>query len=149
MSDCFYSSAEHLDLHGLTHSFPTRRSSDLASPRAGSMSRLKALPVLPASGGLTTPSRKYRELFPPRSTLRRSGRVSSCWAAPRSRAPCWAQSRRRVTPHRSRTEPLPQHRTRRKRPTRSAGFDRKSVVEGKSVSVRVDLGGRRYIKKKK
>src|SRR3546814_18772304 len=30
------------------------------------------------------------------------------------------------------------------------GFqDRKSVVEGKSVSVRVDLGGRRLIKKKK
>src|SRR3546814_14665707 len=31
---------------------------------------------------------------------------------------------------------------------RRAG-DRKSVVEGKSVSVRVDLGGRRSIKKKK
>src|SRR3546814_14278306 len=33
-----------------------------------------------------------------------------------------------------------------------AGFrdlDRKSVVKGKSVSVRVDLGGRRIIKKKK
>src|SRR3546814_15299448 len=29
------------------------------------------------------------------------------------------------------------------------GIDRKSVVEGKSVSVRVDLGGRRSIKKKK
>src|SRR3546814_15844207 len=29
------------------------------------------------------------------------------------------------------------------------GTDRKSVVEGKSVSVRVDLGGRRIIKKKK
>src|SRR3546814_15417372 len=28
-----------------------------------------------------------------------------------------------------------------------AGGDRKSVVEGKSVSVRVDLGGRRIIKK--
>src|SRR3546814_12368174 len=28
-------------------------------------------------------------------------------------------------------------------------LDRKSVVEGKSVSVRVDLGGRRIIKKKK
>src|SRR3546814_13493136 len=28
------------------------------------------------------------------------------------------------------------------------GQDRKSVVEGKSVSVRVDLGGRRIIKKK-
>src|SRR3546814_16724102 len=27
--------------------------------------------------------------------------------------------------------------------------DRKSVVEGKSVSVRVDLGGRRFFKKKK
>src|SRR3546814_12744583 len=30
----------------------------------------------------------------------------------------------------------------------AAGGDRKSVVEGKSVSVRVDLGGRRIIKKK-
>src|SRR3546814_17383890 len=29
------------------------------------------------------------------------------------------------------------------------GIDRKSVVKGKSVSVRVDLGGRRIIKKKK
>src|SRR3546814_18745685 len=29
-----------------------------------------------------------------------------------------------------------------------AGRDRKSVVSGKSVSVRVDLGGRRIIKKK-
>src|SRR3546814_12685506 len=28
-------------------------------------------------------------------------------------------------------------------------IDRKSVVEGKSVSVRVDLGGRRVVKKKK
>src|SRR3546814_11347665 len=31
---------------------------------------------------------------------------------------------------------------------RTAG-DRKSVVSGKSVSVRVDLGGRRFIKKKR
>src|SRR3546814_12115183 len=31
---------------------------------------------------------------------------------------------------------------------RSSKRDRKSVVEGKSVSVRVDLGGRRIIKKK-
>src|SRR3546814_15846906 len=30
-----------------------------------------------------------------------------------------------------------------------ATIDRKSVVEGKSVSVRVDLGGRRILKKKK
>src|SRR3546814_13973795 len=32
--------------------------------------------------------------------------------------------------------------------TRGAARDRKSVVKGKSVSVRVDLGGRRIIKKK-
>src|SRR3546814_19421055 len=32
---------------------------------------------------------------------------------------------------------------------RSAAIDRKSVVKGKSVSVRVDLGGRSNIKKKK
>src|SRR3546814_14869921 len=32
---------------------------------------------------------------------------------------------------------------------RHAGADRKSVVSGKSVSVRVDLGGRRVIKKNK
>src|SRR3546814_18203284 len=31
----------------------------------------------------------------------------------------------------------------------AGGRDRKSVVSGKSVSVRVDLGGRRFIKKKK
>src|SRR3546814_20421231 len=33
-------------------------------------------------------------------------------------------------------------------PTGLAAIDRKSVVEGKSVSVRVDLGGRRILKKK-
>src|SRR3546814_15211063 len=33
--------------------------------------------------------------------------------------------------------------------TRSRAIDRKSVVSGKSVSVRVDIGGRRIIKKKK
>src|SRR3546814_14997452 len=32
--------------------------------------------------------------------------------------------------------------------TRADAGDRKSVVQGKSVSVRVDLGGRRIIKKK-
>src|SRR3546814_19039047 len=34
-------------------------------------------------------------------------------------------------------------------PPASVKIDRKSVVSGKSVSVRVDLGGRRRIKKKK
>src|SRR3546814_17052827 len=32
--------------------------------------------------------------------------------------------------------------------TMNDGIDRKSVVQGKSGSVRLDLGGRRYIKKK-
>src|SRR3546814_17499167 len=36
----------------------------------------------------------------------------------------------------------------RRLPADRRGPDRKSVVEGKSVSVRVDLGGRRSIKKK-
>src|SRR3546814_11100269 len=35
------------------------------------------------------------------------------------------------------------------RPSRCMSADRKSVVEGKSVSVSVDLGGRRIIKKQK
>src|SRR3546814_11594755 len=38
---------------------------------------------------------------------------------------------------------------RRDEETEADHRDRKSVVEGKSVSVRVDLGGRRIIKKKK
>src|SRR3546814_1430433 len=40
-------------------------------------------------------------------------------------------------------DPQPDH------PDRSRPGDRKSVVSGKSVSVRVDLGGRRIIKNKK
>src|SRR3546814_20556429 len=38
--------------------------------------------------------------------------------------------------------------TRPVRPSFQRGTDRKSVVQGKSVSVRVDLGGRRSIHKK-
>src|SRR3546814_13121501 len=46
--------------------------------------------------------------------------------------------------------PVDQHLMHRAaRPWSAKIGDRKSVVEGKSVSVRVDLGGRRIIKKKK
>src|SRR3546814_13180483 len=49
--------------------------------------------------------------------------------------------------------PVPLHLTsvavRRRRGRLGRWRDRKSVVSGKSVSVRVDLGGRRIIKKKK
>src|SRR3546814_19417737 len=53
------------------------------------------------------------------------------------------------------SEPVKDNHQSRGRPFAAVGYwpkksvDRKSVVEGKSVSVRVDLGGRRYIKKKK
>src|SRR3546814_20458551 len=40
------------------------------------------------------------------------------------------------------------YRTLPRRPRFTMARDRKSVVEGKSASVRVDLGGRRFIKKK-
>src|SRR3546814_12815791 len=39
--------------------------------------------------------------------------------------------------------------TRRRQPYNNLLRDRKSVVQGKSVSVRVDLGGRRIIQKKR
>src|SRR3546814_14408881 len=62
----------------------------------------------------------------------------------------WRQGRgrqHRQWRHRRRQRrPRPRHRGRQWR--RPPG-DRKSVVSGKSVSVRVDLGGRRIIKKKK
>src|SRR3546814_17554584 len=41
-----------------------------------------------------------------------------------------------------------EHRSGSNTPQDCDGLDRKSVVKGKSVSVRVDLGGRRIIKKK-
>src|SRR3546814_16726442 len=60
----------------------------------------------------------------------------------RSRAPSGpAPRRQRLAVRQSR----PHFGTRRGRPT---PLDRKSVVSGKRVSVRVDLGGRRSIKKK-
>src|SRR3546814_19435382 len=73
-------------------------------------------------------------------------------ASSNSRAACAFQARQR---------PPVARRGKRRRPRRQAPaakpgvkpggehLDRKSVVEGKSVSVRVDLGGRRIIKKTK
>src|SRR3546814_21023197 len=50
-----------------------------------------------------------------------------------------------LTPPENAEEEAPKPRRR----TRRAQGDRKSVVEGKSVSVRVDLGGGRIVKKQK
>src|SRR3546814_18175154 len=52
------------------------------------------------------------------------------------------RARNAATPRRSSVFPPPRP------PQREPGQDRKSVVSGKSVSVRVDLGGGRIIKKK-
>src|SRR3546814_13689620 len=67
--------------------------------------------------------------------------------------PPFRSRRLRRRQHRDRQEP---QRRQEQRPPRVLGgmgqrapADRKSVVKGKSVSVRVDLGGRRIIKKKK
>src|SRR3546814_17216042 len=51
----------------------------------------------------------------------------------------------RVETKRSKSGPAPSSQD----AARAESLDRKSVVEGKSGSVRVDLGGRRSIKKKK
>src|SRR3546814_13403281 len=63
---------------------------------------------------------------------------------------CWAYVRRAV--HREhvaiRQQVVENREHRLLDLARIDGADRKSVVEGKSVSVRVDLGGRRIIKKK-
>src|SRR3546814_12589572 len=74
-----------------------------------------------------------------RDDSERNSHVGSCnrWRAMRRNHPC-PYCRRAVSQPPSPAGLLP---------PRAA--DRKSVVEGKRVSVRVDLGGRRAIKKKK
>src|SRR3546814_19791527 len=77
----------------------------------------------------------------PISPARSAGRWSMhrpAWRARGSRAPAGARA--------GRGGPAPARA--RRAPARSDGRDRKRVVEGKSVSVREDLGGRRIIKKK-
>src|SRR3546814_10937129 len=55
---------------------------------------------------------------------------------------------RPTAPGRARGRPGRRARRAGRRRPRACRADRKSVVKGKSVSVRVDLGGRRIIKKK-
>src|SRR3546814_15037729 len=74
-------------------------------------------------------------LFRARSTFRSSLITSPCG----SRATSTSATDIRKTPAFQETDRTSTH----------ARSDRKSVVEGKSVSVRVDLGGRRNIKKTK
>src|SRR3546814_14425843 len=68
--------------------------------------------------------------------------ISRASSAPRGRVP-------RRAPLRRRRPCFASLRRRGRRGCRPRRRDRKSVVSGKSVSVRVDLGGRRIIKKNK
>src|SRR3546814_11655045 len=86
---------------------------------------------------------------PPPAPARASPLARDC------RPPQYAGLRaRRVRPPMGRIRAAPVHSPPRQSAPATAMqrrvcVDRKSVVEGKSVSVRVDLGGRRIIKKKK
>src|SRR3546814_13509668 len=95
------------------------------------------------------------------STVAATNRTTrkSTWHACKTRSrsspapvPAWASkwrccSRAKVPRSSVPTAAVRKHRPRRRSAQRRA--DRKSVVEGKSVAVRVDLGGRRFLKKKK
>src|SRR3546814_13190486 len=93
-------------------------------------------------GGGFTPSRRVDAATGPHGDTRRAGRESAAtalldWAIALlwpALAPCLVICPASV-PTAQLMDPDPR--------------DRKSVVEGKSVSVRVDIGGRRFIKKKK
>src|SRR3546814_14575532 len=89
------------------------------------------------------------DLAPPPQTAADAGCVrAERWVRPRwNNRPRTGRRRFRTLGPAGRAAPYryrPRH-----RPARQASVDRKSVGEGKSVSVRVDLGGRRIIKKKK
>src|SRR3546814_11476676 len=63
--------------------------------------------------------------------------------------PCAPSSTATVSASREKTSAMRSSDASVRRSARSGGGDRKSVVWGKSVSVRVDLGGRRFLSKKK
>src|SRR3546814_11818727 len=100
-------------------------------------------------------------LFPYTTLFRSASRSPPCTRRRSGVGPDTARPRGDARAARSRRAPWPRYvdgrpgrRTRAARSRRSRRHhqddapDRKSVVEGKSVSVRVDLGGRRIIKKK-
>src|SRR3546814_15367022 len=73
---------------------------------------------------------------------REEGRTEECYSTSQEKSR-WSPAPIRALGRGSRSRsPKPE-------PISPPRVDRKSVVEGKSVSVRVDLGGRRIIKKKK
>src|SRR3546814_12763044 len=101
-------------------------SSDLIAKASGSVASTAAPPTL--SDSTTMLHSSGESIRAPKS---RSGQRSRGLASKRGRRG---------------TQPLRDGATRR---AARPGKDRKSVVQGKSVSVRVDLGGRRIIKKNK
>src|SRR3546814_11434675 len=92
------------------------------------------------------------DLYPSNHQLGRAAHPGRCRArrgrkgTPEHRPP--VQPRRRPTEDRP-AKPASTARAPAEPPRRRRSQDRKSVVEGKRVSVRVDLGGRRILKTKK
>src|SRR3546814_10579242 len=80
-------------------------------------------------------------------SIRRARRRATPLAAPRHTRSIAPIGTSPSGPRCLRRTPLIARDRRRRAPSRA--IDRKRVVEGKSVSVRVDIGGRRIIKKKK
>src|SRR3546814_18421382 len=117
---CFYVyfllDGNHLDLHVLTHSVPTRRTSDLAGSAASTSGTAGSGPSLLTS--------------PPRRQSRCHARAGT---APASASP--RPSRRRSGGYARGDAASPRRGAGRRR------GDRKGAVQGKSVSVRVDIGG--------
>src|SRR3546814_193711 len=124
--------------------------SPVINGRAGSLTHglAPAAVKAPASSAALTATRWKAIAAPPVDRIRvrvRPGAKSATGALPGNAASNGRTSRlSRVAPTSANSNP-----PRAPPPTgRSGGRDRKSVVEGKSVSVRVDLGGGRIIKKK-
>src|SRR3546814_17730240 len=92
---------------------------------------------------------RYRRAGAHFRALRRDTGRQLCPRRPRRTGPdpiAAAGTGRRARPAATAAEPGREVAARR---GQLSALDRKSVVQGKSVSVRVDLGGRRIIKKKK
>src|SRR3546814_12384324 len=89
--------------------------------------------------------RRWRALFPLGPVARLLGR----YGRKQQRCPARPRDRRLADGRRGTAWRTCRARHRRGRQQDGSGRDRKSVVWGKSVSVRVNLGGRRIIKKKK
>src|SRR3546814_17705755 len=120
----------------MTHSFPARRTANLPSKTPNIISFGFSYPLCSQLGtrrssATSTSSCRVEHNWQKRTAGLGRRRASGCFII------YWNSSRNFLERWRHQLD-FPEGRA-----------DRKSVVSGKSVAVRLDLGGRRYIKKKK